>query len=297
MKVGEFLNTLAGQAGIAADDAELKAILSSPTFSDTNISDALAAKIQGGFLTLESAKQNPDIKKHFTALALNGLDTEVETLMNDLGLTDDIKKSIKEEKSSYKRVGLLTKKIKELEAAKVGQSDEDKTKLNDKIRELNDELRTTKESFAKKEQELHGEMANQYINWELTSKFNGYDYAMPLSKEANMVAARTLLNEELKAKGLRIVNKDNKLELETKEGTEYYDATNKKVGVGDFVDGLMAHHKMLKVQDTGNNGKGGKGNPNGGANGGGGGGQNHKAGSFNAKLDAAEEAAQFDFKQ
>src|SRR3990167_981894 len=122
--LGEYLTELAKKAGIDIEDAKLKEVVTKVATQE--IDDSIVTKLNASYMTTEAAKQNPDIKKHFTASVLNGLDTELDSILSDSEFSDDLRAQIKAEKSSYKRVPMLVKAVKELEAAKAGASKGDK---------------------------------------------------------------------------------------------------------------------------------------------------------------------------
>lgn len=60
INAADFINDLATNAGIAADNSDLKTLLSDARLSAINIPDAVVGGIQSAHLTIESAKANPD---------------------------------------------------------------------------------------------------------------------------------------------------------------------------------------------------------------------------------------------
>lgn len=88
MKLGDFLNKLFTDVGIAYDDASVKSLLSSQSVIDLDISDDLTSKVLSNLLTEEAAQANPKIKSLLTAKALNPIDSKIETLAEKHGLTD-----------------------------------------------------------------------------------------------------------------------------------------------------------------------------------------------------------------
>ena len=114
MKLGDFLNTLATNSGIATDDANLKKILSSATISDYDIPDEVASKIQEGHLTLESAKANPAIINHFREAHLSRIDKDLYSTLEELGVDETNLNELKGIKSTYEKNTAAFKKLAEL---------------------------------------------------------------------------------------------------------------------------------------------------------------------------------------
>src|ERR1044072_2186607 len=146
-KVSEFIKSLIVKSGGNAEDEKIKTALAA---IDANIElgDELVGTIDRGLISIENAKNNhPDIKKHYTALALNGLDSELKRLMEDEKFGEEVIAELEAEKISTKRTALLAKKIKQLEAAKATSGKEATKQLNDTIADLNRQLRAEKDSI------------------------------------------------------------------------------------------------------------------------------------------------------
>jgi len=244
--LGDFLNTLCKAIGVDANDPALVSFLSKSEIATATLDAGLATKISKGLLTIEAAKQNPELKSHFTAQALNALDSQLKELFDEFGLDDATKAELMAEKSSYKRAANLARKIKELEAKKVDANAGDKSKLAQQIDALNAELSTIKKSHTDELARLVDTHKADRINWELDMLYNSFNFAMPFSKEANVIMAKSLINEALTKAGLKIENVDNTLRLATKEGTDYYE-NNQKVGIKDFIEKNLTEHKVLVI--------------------------------------------------
>lgn len=99
MNVGEFLNAMAVSTGLEQDSPELKLILADPNLTKVEVPkefDTLVSEKFKGMVTLESAKNNPDLKKYFTYSALSGIDTTIDRLAKDeFGMDDEYVSSLK----------------------------------------------------------------------------------------------------------------------------------------------------------------------------------------------------------
>ena len=243
--LGEFLNALFTNAGVEIENDTLKNITTKS--ATVEIDQALVDKFNQNYLTLNSAKNNPELKKHFYAVAMNGLDTELETTMTELSLTEDVINEIRGEKSSFKKASLLAKKIKSLEAEKSSATTKtDKTEIQAKIDSLNAEVvrvRAEKEQAVK---EVEARYKNEINDILLSNTFGSYDFALPTSKDANVKLAKSLFMEEVTKKGYNIALDNNEFKLVTADGMDVYE-NNQRVGFKDFTDRLLAQHKLLKV--------------------------------------------------
>ena len=243
--LGEFLNALFTNAGVEIENDTLKNITTKS--ATVEIDQALVDKFNQNYLTLNSAKNNPELKKHFYAVAMNGLDTELETTMTELSLTEDVINEIRGEKSSFKKASLLAKKIKSLEAEKSSATTKtDKAEIQAKIDSLNAEVvrvRAEKEQAVK---EVEARYKNEINDILLSNTFGSYDFALPTSKDANVKLAKSLFMEEVTKKGYNIALDNNEFKLVTADGMDVYE-NNQRVGFKDFTDRLLAQHKLLKV--------------------------------------------------
>ena len=246
--LGKFFVELLTLAGADANDAAFQHLVT----SDIDVPDAAATAIKTGLFTEESAKNNPNIKKHFTAQALNTVDADLDDYIAKYsGFTDDDKTAFKAEKSSYRRVKLVIDKVKEIESAKAGKGDGEalaayKTeiaKLNSQVLEK-DGLHQT--ALAK----LKTDMETTALNHARAIELNGKTYSnKTVDKEVNVMVADALVKGELAAKGVSVVmgaNGQPRL-VRTDAPDLDYMVENKVVNFGSFVDNVLGEKKMLEV--------------------------------------------------
>jgi hypothetical protein len=239
--------------------------LGNAAIAGMDIPDEVTNKIFESVLTMDSAKQNPLLKKHFTTTALNGLDTKISELMEELEFGDTDKAEITAIKNSYERAAALTKKVKDLESKRFSGTKGDKDKLAQQITELNAQIATIKGTQEKAISELNNKHLQDRINWQVDSIYEGFDYANPYSgapvtpeqKKLAVLTAKTLVNEALKNKAVSLTSDENgKLSLRTSEGTDYFE-NNLPVDVTGFVKKTLLNAKAIKVTDASqSNGKG-----------------------------------------
>lgn len=247
MKIKDLIKSIASQSGVS--ETEIKTLLDNTTLDSIEIEDAVSTKLVAPRLSLEAAKNNPDLKKHFTALALNGIDAELERTATEHGLTAEEISELKALDSTSKRVSAITKKVQALEAAKVGKGTADTEKLNKQIEDLNNQIVSERNSKVSELAAKDASLENERIDWTLNSMLSNHEYATPVDKEINILTAKTLINKSIQEKGLKIVRENNNLVLKTSEGTEYFD-NNVKVGVQDFTTKVLANAKLLKASNS-----------------------------------------------
>jgi len=251
-KISEFINSLIVKAGGNVNDEKIKTAL---TAIDANVElgDDLAGLIDRGLISIDQAKNNhPDIKKHYTALALNGLDTELDRLMEDEKFGDDIVTELKAEKSSTKRAALIAKKIKELEAAKAGQGKATTQALNDQIADLNKQLRAEKDSINGIKTEYEGKLRAKDMNYAKRDLMAGYKTIHDgLDAETRNIIINAIIDKNMKSKGLQWeLDSNGNFVIQTKEGNNAFTEDNRQMTPKIFLDKVMADEKLLVVQET-----------------------------------------------
>lgn len=244
MTVAEWLNNLAAQNGIDinTDEALKKITLAT---SNLELPDAIAS----GILTRKAAENDPQLKSHFFAQALNGVDSTLKETLKELGIDEETTKALLLEKNTPKNVASALKKIQELEIAKRVANKDDKPELQQEINKLKKDL---SDLAAAKDTEIGNvknsyeqEMVDHYINQQLSSYNFGTDAE---AKSKGSVLARHFLNQTIVEKGLKIVKTENGLTLQTKEGTDYYD-NNKPVSFKDLTDTIVSKNKLITVTE------------------------------------------------
>lgn len=252
MKLGEFLNSLATKAGVAPDFKALVDFLSRSDIANIDVNQDLVQGIESGLMNLDAAKQNPLVKSHFTALALNGIDTEILNSLGELGFGDDIVTEFKNEKNTPAKLRNLVTKVKEAqENLKKSTNKEDVKKYVDEIASLNQKLSGLNDQFSTEKANLQRQHLNELTDLQVNGLLAGKNYAnKDLPADVNATVARTLLNNALQSKGVKLVNANGKLTLKRAddESLDYLE-NHKPVELGSFIDGVLAENKLLAVSN------------------------------------------------
>jgi hypothetical protein len=248
-KINEFLKTLIVKAGGNPEDEKLKAALAA-IVADTEVNDDVVNAIEQGLISIENAKNNhPDIKKHYTALALNGLDSELERLMEDERFDEATITELKGEKSSTKRAALIAKKIKELEAAKAGQGKAETKALNEKIAELNGELRKIKDNENNIKSEYEKKLRDKDKGYAMRNILSTYQTIYDkLDPETKNISINAILEKNLRSKGYQLdVDENGNLIIATKDGSTAFTDDHRPLTPKIFFDKVMADENLLVV--------------------------------------------------
>lgn len=271
MKFGTLLQSLAKKSGVDTTGKEFIDLLS----TDIEIPDAVANAIDKGLMNVEAARNHPDVRKVIRTEALNGLDSKVTELLEELGIEDA--EDITSEKNSYEKVAKLTRKVKELESKKAGANNKtDKAEIEKQLADLNRDLKASKDALIAKEKEFANQREADLTNFEIQKLLLGKEYSLPKEMDRELVVgtAQQAINKALAAKGFKIVRdaESGALKITNKEGLAAYSDTNEPLELPSFIDGALAQNKLLKVNDqsqssgSGNNqqtiipGSGGQGN-------------------------------------
>lgn len=255
MVFGKFLLDLATKAGVDIQNEALGKLLA----IQDEIPDEVALQFKSGLMTVEDAKQHPELSKYFKSQTLDPIDNELKRLIEELEIPDEVKAEIFAEKSTYKRVPTLLKRVKELEAKKAdANKNSDKAALQQEIDNLNKQIKainTEKESAV---ESIRKEFAAKELEREVTGLFKGKKYALKdLPEDVNITAAKALLQRQLESKGAQFVMTENGLKLVRKDNPELeYREHNDPVNPNDFVTKLLAENKMLEVTAPPVNGSG-----------------------------------------
>lgn len=250
MNLGDFLNTLAVNSGIATDSAELKALLSNTTIAGYEIPDGIVSKIQSSHLTLDAAKNNTAVISHIKAQLYNGVDSELNSTLNELGVYDNLKADFDNEKSTPKRMSLALKKIAALEKEKSGAGKGDKDLLQAEINKLNSSIVDLKKNFDNEKLSLVSKHQDEILDYDLGNVLSAYNYALPkeMAADLKIQTAKMILNKSLKEKDAKIVRENGALKLKrASQDIDYFDESNQKVDHKKFIDGVLAQNNLLAV--------------------------------------------------
>jgi len=251
MKIGDLLNTLAGKTG-QQNSKELIDVLSRADMQQIDIPDVLAQQLVSDLLSLEGAKNNVTVKAHFRAEALNGVDTEIATLVKELGIEDEV---FNTEKDTYKKVRSLLPKVKEM-LSKKGDGDGAnatlKAELQKQVVDLNAKLAQMNDVHKTELSKVQQDHETKFMDWQVMNSLRNFKYANnDIPADVQLEIAKTLLSKELAKNEAKIVNENGVLRLmQTKDDSmRLYDKEHKPVEYSDFVSKILADSKLLAVSD------------------------------------------------
>ena len=255
MKLLEFINHLAVKCGKQNEQAIID-LLSRADLQNIDLADDVANSINNSLLTIDGAKNNPLLKSHFTALALEAADAEILNTIQTLELGDDFKTEISGVKNTYEKQRKLSVKLKEsitaLKAAQGKGDNKDIEKYTKQINDLNSELSQLKETTVpKSELEALKKTNEESIrDFMLHTKISGLKFAnTDVKHEDNIAFANVILKNRLLNQNAIVVKDGNglKLKLASDPALDYFDEQNKPVTFDDFMNKTFADSKILAV--------------------------------------------------
>ena len=233
MELKKLFETLAKRAGVDVESAEFTAALSH--VGDASIDDSIAHNMEAELLNRDLAKSDFKLKTHFTALALNGVDSEIEAAMNELlSDNDDARTELLGIKSTPKRAAALAKKIKELESERNkadNKGDDGKAKkAQDEIDRLINELKVKEDKYLSDLSAKEREKQDAISNFKEELFFSSLKFANDYDLETNQLIARQKINKALAEKGAKKIFNYNTGKFEIKraddESLDYLDERN-----------------------------------------------------------------------
>lgn len=248
---GDFITKLATMAGVSLSDPDLVSILSSSEFASYKLPDAIASKINAGILTPDSARNNEALRKHYHAEILNGLDSNIESMMEKLGIDSDLAEQIKQEKKTTDKYGKLIEQLNELHAKKAkATTSADKKELTDEIAKLNSKVLELSENLKKAPVERDQFWSERLKGKAVQNMLTAFKYAgeQNIPKEVLIETASVLLNRKLNENKIRLeYNPDNdNISLKTESGMDFY-KDNTPVSFKDFASSVLAESKLLEI--------------------------------------------------
>lgn len=251
MKPGEFLNTMAEKIG-KKNDPRLTDFLSRADIQNMDIPDEVCNEIIGGLMSLEGAKNNLKVKNHFTASALNGVDSEIAEAVSQFGLDNSL---FETEKDTYVKLRILKSKLKEAvdkKPEKNSEAEKEIAELKKAYNEVNRKMAETLDAHKAEKSSIEEKYNNQVLTFLKGNHLKGLNYAdkdRPIDVQDKF--AQLLIDEALAKRGAKVINDNGVLKLKSASDNslEFYDESHKSLTYEDFVKKTLADSKILAVSD------------------------------------------------
>ncbi len=253
VKLGALLNSLLLKSGIKSDHPELINLLSKSELANVEIPKDFSEALEKNLLTPESALAHQNVRSTLIAQALNGIDSELEAAVDDLGFDEDVKASIKGIKGNtnerMRQFKAETKKLIEKATKQAGKGDVEQA--NKTIQDLNSKLAEMSRTKQSEIESLANSHRSTIKDLRLEALLSQKSYPnKDLPKEVNLLTARQLIDLDLSRKGyvLDLDESGRDFKLTTKEGTDVF-VNNKQVLPTDYFDAVLAENKFVAVNE------------------------------------------------
>ena len=212
MLLQDFFQQQAAKIGLQ-DNAELTSLLAK--IGTTEMPDELANQFHTGLMSFEGAKNNAQLLNHFKPTILNAVDDQFKIFAEKYNISDEMGA----EKSTYKKAAILeaalAKKIAEAES-KIGASESkaEITKLNKQLADLQGQLAQVTESHKSELSALTKKHEDERMNFLVDLELGNKNFAnKTIDKKVSILTAKTLMQEDLKAKGAVVVFENGQLSV------------------------------------------------------------------------------------
>lgn len=242
--IGEFINTLAVQAGVPADNQDLKDVLTAIGGSTVSVPDSLTTQINKGFMTMEAARNNGTLRDHFYGVFARFGDNQIKSISEKMGWDAATTEAIMGEKTLMDRYAKMVDKITEAHAAGKKPNKE----VEDQIAKLNADLIAAREQAKTAVEQERTSWVSKLQNQAVEGTLASFDYGLDLPKEIAIETAKALVNRKLAEAKYRVgYDPDsNSISLLTDAGLAAYE-NNAPVAFKDFASRILADNKLLKV--------------------------------------------------
>lgn len=248
---GEFIAKLASMAGMSTSDPDLVSILSSSDFSNYKLPEGMTAKINSSLLTMDSARNNEGLRRHYHAEILNGLDNNLETTLEKYSIDGDIAESIRAEKKTTEKYNRLIEKLNDVYAKKASaSSSSDKQQFEGEISRLNNQIKELNEKVKQAPQERDTYWTSKLQSKAVQNMLQSYKFAGEnnIPKDVLIETASVLLNRKLNESKIKLSYDPDSdtIGLKTESGMDFY-KDNTPVSFKGFADSVLAESKLLDV--------------------------------------------------
>ena len=204
---------------------------------DNTIPEEVVSAIKSNLITPDSAKNNPDVAKHFKGQYLGTVNRELEKFLKDTGIDEGKVGELNNEPDTLKRLragmSVYAEHLKNTPDKKVSEKEKE---LAEKLNSLQAQLSETQSTWQQKLSAKEQEFENERVNFAVNSKLNSYQFSEAYPVEDVKLLIGSKLNNSpyvFKRNGdkVGVFQKDNP-ELEAYDGTkklELDDVLNKFV--------------------------------------------------------------------
>lgn len=260
VKLKDFVTGLARKAGYDITAAAVKPFFDG--LPDVDVPDEVKVGVDNNLISITDAKNNhPDIKNYYQKQSLDSVDKVLNDLLDEFEVDEATKTEILAERSTYKRVPTLTKKLIELQTAKAAATGgKAKNDIQKEIDALHAAIAEEKKGRAADKKTYDDQLVGFKINSQISTLMNAHktihDEQDP---EVKSMVINTIINKALQDNQAKFAfDETGKFTLLKNDGTNYYGENHQQITPAQFIEQTLAKTKQLKVS----NGTGGANNNN-----------------------------------
>lgn len=252
IKLKDFVTALAKKAGYDTESVTAKPFFDA--LPDTEMPEDIHKGIDNALISLTDAKNNhTELKNHYAAQSLVGIDSSLEDLIKDFEIDDQTKQIIQAERSTYKRVPLLARTLVELERKKAAATGgKDKQEIQKQIDDLHAAVKSEKEGRAREKTEYENQRLLDRIATKKNVLYSGLKTIHDeLGPETRYKILDTLIQEALQESKAKFVLDDNgDFNILRNDGTTFHSENHQPIKPMQFIEQVLAKHKQIKVTPT-----------------------------------------------
>jgi len=267
MKAGDLFHQLLKSAGFDTTDKAFIDVLSKAEFANTELPESITSALTTNLLTIDAAKNNPTLKKHFVGNALDPINKGIEELIAEYGIDEVTKAEILADQNTYNKYKVAAKKIAELKEKSAGSTSKgEKADLERQINELNKQLSLVATDTQSKIDTIKNEYEQRILNREIDYTLSSKPLPGQFDRDVEVNIARQFVDKALATKGAVIRTIDGRIAVKQKDNPEMDIFENGKPLTFDaLTDMALAENKFIKVSNPNNGGGNNGGNPRQGA--------------------------------
>lgn len=252
INISDFIKYQFKKAGVEIS-ATINDVLNNPELPKINLDDELVKKVNESLMTVEVAKENPIIKQHFRASALNPIDIAIDKLLTEYEVPEAEATAIRAEKNTYEKIPLFLKSVKTQLDGKATKAVGDKASLIKTIEEKDAIILANNAKAIAEKNQLINENKLKELDWNVGGSLSGYNYSKNYGNREDAISlAKIKLDRKLTEDNAKVIlGTDGKPKLvsATDEALEYT-RESQKISYKDYIDKVVADEKMIEVTDT-----------------------------------------------
>lgn len=260
VKIGTLFNVLAQKIGIDTTQKEFIDLLSANLEIPQTLNDSILSLVEG---SVESALQNPNVRKRLTAEILTPIDKQLLGSLEKFGLSDEDIEEITSAKTTKEKMKIFDQKLetahnvlKENADKKFDSKDKEALEATIKAnydKSLNEQVKKLKSEHEALIEKLNADFSGREENWNLEKGVLGkklnFDEKIPYNIQINTVL--NAYKNELAEKGLKLIKDENGKRVIVKaDNTPVYNSKNEAFSPDTHLAEYLANNNLLDVRGS-----------------------------------------------